>query len=139
MGAVIAAYLPSLLAGVARRGGARGWQFQLAIESLQQLHLAAQTGARGLTLSQLAKRLRVDSLQLAPSLDALVQLDWAGQLEELPPVAESRYVLLANPDATLLAPLMKLLVLEQVPATQNLWDNARWSAILLRDALPKKP
>lgn len=139
MGAVIAAYLPSLLAGVARRGGARGWQFQLAIESLQQLHLAAQTGARGLTLSQLAKRLRVDSLQLAPSLDALVQLDWAGQLEELPPVAESRYVLLANPDATLLAPLMKLLLLEQVPATQNLWDNARWSAILLRDALPKKP
>ena len=139
MGAVIAAYLPSLLAGVARRGGARGWQFQLAIESLQQLHLAAQTGARGLTLSQLAKRLRVDSLQLAPPLDALVQLDWAGQLEELPPVAESRYVLLANPDATLLAPLMKLLLLEQVPATQNLWDNARWSAILLRDALPKKP
>ena len=139
MGAVIAAYLPSLLAGVARRGGARGWQFQLAIESLQQLHLAAQTDARGLTLSQLAKRLRVDSLQLAPSLDALVQLDWAGQLEELPPVAESRYVLLANPDATLLAPLMKLLLLEQVPATQNLWDNARWSAILLRDALPKKP
>ena len=139
MGAVIAAYLPSLLAGVARRGGARGWQFQLAIESLQQLHLAAQTGARGLTLSQLAKRLRVDSLQLAPSLEALVQLDWAGQLEELPPVAESRYVLLANPDATLLAPLMKLLLLEQVPATQNLWDNARWSAILLRDALPKKP
>jgi membrane protein len=40
MGAVIAAYLPSLLAGVARRGSAHGWYFQLAIEVLQQLHKA---------------------------------------------------------------------------------------------------
>ena len=137
MGAVIAAYLPSLLAGVARRAGVRGWQFQLAIESLQQLHHAAQTDARGLTLSQLAKRLQVDSLQLAPALEALTQLDWVGQLEELPPISESRFVLLANPDATLLAPLMKLLLLDQAPATQSLWENARWSAITLRDTLPK--
>ena len=43
-GAVIAAYLPSLLSGVARRGGTPGWPFQLAIEVLQ--HLAAARGTR---------------------------------------------------------------------------------------------
>lgn len=138
MGAVIAAYLPSLLAGVARRAGAQGWQFQLAIESLQQLDQAARTEAKGLTANQLAKRLQVDSLQLAPALEALTQLDWVGQLEELPPVSESRFVLLANPDTTLLAPLMKLLLLDHAPGTQSLWDNARWSTILLRDSLAKR-
>ena len=135
MGAVIAAYLPSLLAGVARRAGTQGWQFQLALESLQQLDQAARTQAKGLTASQLAKRLQVDSLQLAPALEALAQLDWVGQLEELAPIEEPRFVLLARPDATPLAPLMKLLLLDHVPSTQGLWNSGQWSAIKLRDVL----
>ena len=137
MGAVIAAYLPSLLAGVARRAGSRGWQFQLAIESLQQLERAAQTAAKGLTAGELAKRLQVDPLQLVPALEALAQLDWVGQLEELPPIEEARLVLLAKPDATLLAPLMKLLLLDQVPSTQGVWERGQLSTITLRDALLK--
>ena len=36
LGAVIAAYLPSLLAGARRRAAAHGWQFQLALEVLQR-------------------------------------------------------------------------------------------------------
>lgn len=138
MGAVIAAYLPSLLAGVARRAGTQGWQFQLALESLQQLDQAARTQAKGLTASQLAKRLQVDSLQLAPALEALAQLDWVGQLEELAPIEEPRFVLLAKPDATLLAPLMKLLLLDHVPSTQGLWERAQWSKLTLRDTLLNK-
>ena len=138
MGAVIAAYLPSLLAGVARRAGARGWQFQLALESLQQLDQASQTDAKGLTVGQLAKRLQVDALQLTPALEALGQLDWVGQLEELPPIEEPRLVLLAKPDVTPLAPLMKLLLLDQVPATRELWERGQWSTIKLQDVLSKK-
>ena len=137
MGAVIAAYLPSLLAGVSRRAGTRGWQFQLALESLQQLDQAAQTDAKGLTVGQLAKRLQVDALQLAPALEALGQLDWVGQLEELPPIEEPRMVLLAKPDVTPLAPLMKLLLLDQVPSTQGLWERGEWSAIKLHDVIRK--
>ena len=137
MGAVIAAYLPSLLAGVSRRAGTRGWQFQLALESLQQLDQAAQTDAKGLTMGQLAKRLQVDALQLAPALEALGQLDWVGQLEELPPIEEPRMVLLAKPDVTPLAPLMKLLLLDQVPSTQGLWERGEWSAIKLHDVIRK--
>ncbi|MCB2034420.1 MAG: YihY family inner membrane protein, partial [Ottowia sp.] len=42
-GAVIAAYLPSLLTGVARRGGGPGWEFQLATEVLQALARERET------------------------------------------------------------------------------------------------
>ena len=76
-------------------------------------------------------------MQLVPSLEALAQLDWVGQLEELPPIEEARLVLLAKPDATLLAPLMKLLLLDQVPSTQGVWERGQLSTITLRDALLK--
>ncbi len=135
MGAVIAAYLPSLLAGVARRGSAHGWYFQLAIEVLQQLHRALATPARGLSASQLAELLQVDGLQLEPVLETLVALDWVGQLNEGEGGQEARYLLLADPDATPLEPLMRILLLDKAESVQNLWEKARWPAIRLRDAL----
>jgi membrane protein len=135
MGAVIAAYLPSLLAGVARRGSAHGWQFQLAVELLQQLHRARNTARLGLGASQLAQALRVDVLQLEPVLETLVALDWIGQLSEANDAQEARYLLLADPDATLLEPLMRQLLLERAESLENLWKKAHWPAILLRDVL----
>ncbi len=82
LGAVIAAYLPSLLAGVARRGGAAGWPLQLAVEVLQDLHAARSTPASGLGAAELVGRMRVDALQLAPVLETLVALDWIAPLAE---------------------------------------------------------
>ncbi len=135
MGAVIAAYLPSLLAGVARRGSAHGWLFQLAIEVLQQLDQARTTAQKGLSASRLAELLQVDVLQLEPALETLVALDWVGQLNDLEGEAESRYLLLADPDATLLEPLLEQLLLDKAESVQNLWKKARWSSIRLCDAL----
>jgi membrane protein len=135
MGAVIAAYLPSLLAGVARRGSAHGWLFQLAIEVLQQLHEARTTMRKGVSASQLAERLQVDVLQLEPVLETLVALDWVGQLNDEEVDAESRYLLLVDPDATLLAPLMQQLLLDQAPSLDNLWKKTCLPALKLRDAL----
>lgn len=135
MGAVIAAYLPSLLAGVSRRGSAHGWLFQLAIEVLQQLNKARSTTRMGVSASQLAERLQVDVLQLEPVLETLVALDWVGQLNDAQGKAESRYLLLADPDATSLEPLMQQLLLDKAESVQNLWEKARWPSILLRDAL----
>lgn len=135
MGAVIAAYLPSLLAGVARRGSAHGWHFQLAIEVLQQLNLARITARKGVSASQLAEQLEVDVLQLEPVLETLVGLDWVGQLNEAEGAAESRYLLLADPDTTPLEPLMQLLLLDKADSVKKLWEKARWPAINLRDAL----
>ena len=135
LGAVIAAYLPSLLAGVARRGSAHGWLFQLAIEVLQQLHQARSTSRMGLSAAGLAERLQIDVLQLEPVLETLVALDWVGQLNTAQDQAESRYLLLADPDTTALEPLMAQLLLDKAPSVSNLWEKARWPLILLRDAL----
>lgn len=135
MGAVIAAYLPSLLAGVARRGSAHGWLFQLAIEVLQQLAKALTTARKGVSASQLAELLQVDVLQLEPVLETLVALDWVGQLNDAEGDAESRYLLLVDPDTTLLEPLMQQLLLDKAESVKNLWEKARWPVIRLRDAL----
>ena len=48
----------SLLAGVARRSGHQSWNFELAVEVVQQLHAARQTSAHGLRTDELAQRLR---------------------------------------------------------------------------------
>jgi membrane protein len=135
LGAVVAAYLPSLLMGVARRASTHGWQFQLAIESLQQLHRVRDSNVKGLTLLQLATVLQVDSLQLEPVLETLALLDWVGLLDEAQPGAAPRHVLLADPDATALAPLMELLLLDRTDTTLNLWDNGHWATLNVRDVL----
>ena len=135
LGAVIAAYLPSLLAGVARRGNSHGWQFQLAVELLQQLHQARSTTRIGLEASELAKALQVDVLQLEPVLGTLVSLDWIGQLTDPEDEKEARYLLLADPEATPLEPLMAQLLLSQDPSMKNLWENGRFPSLRLRDVL----
>lgn len=135
MGAVIAAYLPSLLAGVARRGSAHGWQFQLAVELLQQLHRARSTTRIGLEGSELARALQVDVLQLEPVLETLMALDWIGQLTDPEDEHEARYLLLADPAATALEPLMAQLLLSQDPSMKSLWENGQFSALRLRDVL----
>jgi len=135
LGAVIAAYLPSLLAGVARRSSGPGWQFQLALEILQQLNQVQSSEQRGLTIGQLAAALRVDPLRLEPVLETLGVFDWTGRLEEEVAGRDARYVLLANPDATMLEPLMDRLLLNRLPSNRNLWESARWSSIRLRDVL----
>ena len=135
MGAVIAAYLPSLLAGVARRGGSRGWQFQLAVEVLQRLNSVRATSNRGCSASNLALALQIDVLQLEPVLEKLTELDWIGQLvpnADADVDEESNYILLADPDQTLLEPLMQQLLLNKTDSTLPLWQQANWSDLKLR-------
>jgi len=138
MGAVIAAYLPSLLAGVARRGTGHGWQFQLAVEVLQRLSSQRRTTQLGCSASSLALTLQIDVLQLEPVLETLTELGWIGQLMPFTDAAadeESSYVLLADPEQTLLEPLMQRLLLEKTESTSPLWQQANWSALRLRDVL----
>jgi len=135
LGAVIAAYLPSLLAGVARRGSTHGWQFQLAVELLQQLHQVRSTTRIGLEGSELARALQVDALQLEPVLETLMALDWIGQLTDPDDEHEARYLLLADPAATTLEPLMRQLLLSQDASLRNLWKNGHLSLLRLRDVL----
>lgn len=135
LGAVIAAYLPSLLAGPRRLGGAHGWQFQLALEALGHLQKARSTARRGMTAAELAAAMQVDILQLEPVLQTLVQLDWIGRLNEIEDQEGTRYVLLADEHSTALEPLMRHLLIPQSEATAKLWQTGRLSAVYLKDVL----
>jgi membrane protein len=135
LGAVIAAYLPSLLSGVQRRARNHGWHFLLALETLQQLEAVRHTDAKGLTLFELAQRLGVDMLQLEPALEQLQTLDWVAALQEQLPDGSQRLVLLVDPDTTALAPLIQTLLFEREPSTEQLWRNASLPSLNLRHGL----
>lgn len=135
LGAVIAAYLPSLLSGVARRGDGPGWEFELAAEVLQALAEGRGGQRHGLTAPQLAQRLRVDTLQIAPALGALRELDWVGQLSTASENEEPRHVLLIDPPQQPLRPLMARLLLTPDPALQAWWDSPAVTGMTVADVL----
>jgi membrane protein len=138
-GAVIAAYLPSLLHGMSRanlrHGGTPGWDFQLALEIAQQLARARTGGTHGLTHAQLAAALRTDALHLAPALEALQALDWVGQLTTRTENQPPRYTLLADPAATPLAPLVARLLIAPAPQLAAWRERAGVGKWMLADAL----
>jgi membrane protein len=134
-GAVIAAYLPSLVAGTRRRGGGHGWQFQLALEVLGELHRARTSARRGLSAPQLWAALELDSLQLEPVLETLVALDWIGRINEVEDEVQTRYILLADVQSTALEPLMRHLLLPHSEATAKLWKSGQLSSVYLKDVV----
>lgn len=135
LGAVIAAYLPSLLAGVARRGLGAGWQFQLAIETLRLLQQARDVTSRGLTMPQMAKALRVSALGIDSALQALVELDWVARLDDDASDDGPRYVLLVDPRATQLEPLVQSLLLLHNTSTDAMWERAQFGRLRLAEVL----
>ena len=135
LGAVVAAYMPSLIAGTRRRATGHGWQFQLALEVLQQLYLARSQPGRGLSAAHLAHALELDSLQLEPVLETLVGLDWIGRINETRDEENTRYILLADEQTTSLEPLMQQLLLPHADATDKLWKSGGLSAVRLKDVL----
>jgi membrane protein len=134
-GAVIAAYLPSLVKGRRRRATAHGWQFQLALEVLRELHAARALPERGLSATRMADALAVEKLQLEPVLETLVGLDWIGRVNEVDDADETRYILLADARATALAPLMRELLLPASEATEKLWQSGQLSRVCLADVI----
>ncbi len=136
LGAALTAYIPSLLAGVPRRRSVLGWQFHLALEVLQQLDAVRQQANKGLTHSQLCAQLRVDALRLEPVLEALTALDWIGQLVDSTQEGEdARFILLTDPQTTLLEPLMQKLLLPPSETTEKLWKTGHWPKNTLREVL----
>lgn len=132
LGAVVVAYLPSLLAGVARRGDGAGWPFQLALEVLAALDATRGHAQPGLPAEGLAARLRVDPLHLQEVLEALRALGWVGRLDD----DAGRWALLVDPARVTVAPLAQRLLLLRGPATEALWRSAGWERLPLADALP---
>jgi membrane protein len=139
LGATLTAYVPSLLAGLPRLRSGPGWQFQLALEVLSLLDTTRAQGVggtKGLTVTQLCADLQLDALRLEPVLEALVALDWVGQLAESGVQEdEARMVLLVEPSQVALTPLLHSLLLPHTESTQNLYKKGFTGPVSLRDAL----
>ncbi len=125
LGAVIAAYLPSLLSGIARREDRPGWRYALALELLREL-VAHRSGRH---LGEIAQTLRLDPLQLEEPLEVVESLGWIGALQD------GRYVLLVDPTTTPLAPMAARLLLSVNVHTQKTWDKNRLQSLMLVDVL----
>jgi membrane protein len=136
LGAALTAYVPSLIAGIPRRRSGVGWQFQLALEVLRELDRTARLPEKGLTNAQLCSLLAADAQRLETVLEALVELDWIGQLNEADVFGSAaRYVLLVDPAQTALEPLVNSLLLPRNPANEALWLSGGWPTRSLREAL----
>ncbi|HEX7384125.1 MAG TPA: YihY family inner membrane protein, partial [Burkholderiaceae bacterium] len=120
LGAVVAAYAPSLSMHLLHRPETPGHRFAIAVSILRELAVARRLSTRGLGSAELAQQLRTDPLQTDPLLDALVALDWVGRLDE---PGESRYVLLADPSSTPAQPLVTQLLLDPGTTLRGLWQR----------------
>ena len=136
-GAVVCAYLPSLLRGVARRSDQAGWDYQLAIEILALLRRSQQRNGHadapsGLTAEGLADALRIDALSLEIPMQVLLALGWVGRLDN----EDARYVLIADLTRTPLAPLVDALLLPKTEDSLPMWRSSGWDARTVSEALP---
>lgn len=132
LGAVTAAYAPTLQTRVVQRGHVPGYRFELAVAVLRCLAAARQAGDSGRAAAQIAHALNTDPLHIEPILDALVAIDWVGRLDE---DRASRHVLLCDPDITLARPLLAATLLDPSPPLAVFWQRANLDRLTVRDLI----
>ena len=136
LGAVIAAYAPSLQMRVTSLDPTPGWQFELALAVLSRLAAARDGVERGLPMSALAEGLRADPLQLEPVVEQLVEMDWVSRLDEgAGQGVGARLVLLCDPVATRLLPLVERLLITPGAASAAFRRQAAFDSLTLAEAL----
>ncbi|HSC62431.1 MAG TPA: YihY family inner membrane protein [Caldimonas sp.] len=131
-GAVIAAYAPLLAKRLVRWPDVPGSDFHLALVVIGHLAAARDDGRRGLEADSIAEAIGIDPLQVPPVLDALVELDWVGRLDE---AEGARHVLLCDPATTPAAPLVAKLLLEPAQDLDATWQRAGFDRMRLAELL----
>jgi membrane protein len=132
LGAVTAAYAPSLQMRVTRWPEGPGSRFHLGLAVLRELHRAQGVAKRGLSLVRLSTALRTDPLQIEPILDELMAMDWVGRLDE---AGQPRFVLLCDVLTTPVEALVSRLLLEPTPEFEAFWKRAAFSEMRLQELL----
>jgi membrane protein len=132
LGAVVAAYAPSLAMRVVRRPDRPGERFALAVALLQALAAARAANHRGLSADALAGQLRTDPLQVEPVLEDLLALGWCGRLDE---EGAQRHVLLIDLAATPAQPLVDRLLLHDQDSTAAFRRRSGLEALSVADLL----
>jgi membrane protein len=132
LGAVVAAYAPSLAMRVVRLPDRPGERFALAVALLRALAAARGTEPRGLSVEALAGALRIDPLQVQPVVDDLVALGWCGRLDE---EGAQRHVLLVDTGHTLAQPLVDRMLLQDTRATAVFRQRSGLATMTVADLL----
>jgi len=132
LGAVIAAYAPSLAMRVVRLPDRPGERFALAVALLQALQGARADTQRGFSTEALAGMLRIDPLQIEPVLEELIDLGWCGRLDE---AGAQRHVLLINAAHTPAQPLIDRLLLQEQQRSQAFRRQAGLATLTVADLL----
>ena len=155
LGAVVAAYAPSLSMRVVRRPETQGQRFELALELMAELDAARRAGAGGATLTQLANKLRADPLQLEPVIHRLSGIDWVAWLRDegggggggdavaaataARATGEVRLTMLCDPRTATAAKLVDALLLAPGEASAAFRQQARFDEMTLAQLLPQRP
>ncbi|HZV91964.1 MAG TPA: YhjD/YihY/BrkB family envelope integrity protein, partial [Caldimonas sp.] len=132
LGAILAAYAPVARMQVRRWPPAPGSRFHLALMMLRALVAERAAGRPGLTDIELARRLGTDPLQVQPLLDALVEIDWVGRLDE---AGNARYVLVCDPQRVVAEALVGKLLLDPSPDLAGFWRQAHFAEMRLDEIL----
>ncbi|MBC7701107.1 MAG: hypothetical protein H7225_11995, partial [Massilia sp.] len=114
-------------------------RFQLALALLKALSSVQHEQQKGHSAEALAALLRTDPLQIEPILETLVELDWVARLDEPDAQGGGRFVLLCDPDQTVMAPLVGRLLLKPDGFTDGFWAAAKLDELTLRQSLTQHP
>ena len=134
LGAVVAAYSPSLQMRVVRWPSGPGATFQLALAVLRELDRLRGQDRKGLSNAELSDALRTDPLQTEPILDSLGALDWVARLDE---EGDARYVLLCDPAETKAEPLISLLLISPTPSLRAFWQRVGFGDLTLQEMIAR--
>jgi membrane protein len=143
LGAVMAAYAPSLSMRMVRPPSQAGGRFALAVAVLRELERARKGPRRGLPLLEVARRMRTDPLLVEPVVEMLRGMNWVARVEGAKPDADAdadqadagevdddqRLVLLIDPDATSARALVERMLLAPSPSTASFARHARLDAM----------
>jgi len=132
LGAVIAAYAPSLQMRVVRQGNTPGHRFSIAVAVLGELAAARMDTQRGLDADQIAATLRIDPLQVEAIIDLLIEGDWVARLDE---EGTQRHVLLCDPATTPASELIDKLLLKPDARVASFRVRAGLDRLMLSDVL----
>ncbi len=132
LGAVIAAYAPSLSMRMIRQPNTAGHRFTMALAVLGAMNLARNSEQRGLPLDALAQKLRTDPLVVEPVVDTLVSMDWMARIEE---GGAQRLVMLVDPSNTPAKPLIDKMLLHATTATEAFRSKANLDHMMLSEVL----
>jgi len=135
LGALTAASLPEIGREALRRRSGAGWSFRLALETLSLLDLQKSNPPYGLSLTEMAERLRIELRHVQRVIEVLVQLGWTGKLHPLGHELAGRYVLLVDLKTTPLAPLADALLLSRLDETLAVWRQLGVERLMLSDVV----